>query len=296
MMKRMNRVILALVLTFSVLRVHAAASAKNEIDSLRQILRTTQSDSLRVMALNKLAVLYRNNAPDTAIGYAGRALQLSKKINFTEGMASAQLWIGTAIANKGDFPSALRYLGNARVLFVELLKDHPDPRLQKILSQVLNNMGVVYDSEGNYPETLRFYLASLKIRESIGDKRGAAMSYNNIGLVYKAQGNFSEALRNYMLALHLKEELKDKPSQCATLGNIGTLYKDQGKYGLSLEYQLKALALAREANDLRVISSCYGNLGILYNIEKNYELAKKYFVLENTLREKSGDIENLCSG
>ena len=49
--------------------------------------------------------------------------------------------------------------------------------------------------QGNYPEALKNYLASLKIREEIGDKQRIAESYNNIGNVYENMGNYPEALK-----------------------------------------------------------------------------------------------------
>ena len=37
-----------------------------------------------------------------------------------------------------------------------------------------NNIGVVYQYMGNYPEALKNYFAALKIFEEIGDKKGIA--------------------------------------------------------------------------------------------------------------------------
>ena len=68
---------------------------------------------------------------------------------------------------------------------------------KKGIANSYNNIGVVYESQGNYPEALKSYLASLKIQEEIGNKYGISASYNNIGEVYFKQGNYPEALKNY---------------------------------------------------------------------------------------------------
>ena len=56
------------------------------------------------------------------------------------------------------------------------------------------------------PEALKNNLASLKIKEEIGDKEGISISIHNIGSVYEAQGNYPEALKNYLAPRILLEK------------------------------------------------------------------------------------------
>jgi len=61
---------------------------------------------------------------------------------------------------------------------------------QKTLAGSLNNMGYAYASKGESTLSFAYYQQSLKLDEEIGGKKGAAMLLNNIGVVYETQGNY----------------------------------------------------------------------------------------------------------
>src|ERR1035437_1344725 len=52
-----------------------------------------------------------------------------------------------------------------------------------------NNIGNIHTNQGNYPEALKMFFASLKIYEETDSKKGIANSYNGLGIIYKCQGN-----------------------------------------------------------------------------------------------------------
>jgi tetratricopeptide (TPR) repeat protein len=51
-------------------------------------------------------------------------------------------------------------------------------------AQSLSNLGAAYFYLGKYDFALENHLQALRIRETLGDKRGQAISLNNVGLVY----------------------------------------------------------------------------------------------------------------
>jgi len=57
------------------------------------------------------------------------------------------------------------------------------------IATAYNNIGLIYQNQGNYAEALKKYIAALKIFEKVGYKKGAASSYHYIGAIYQKQGD-----------------------------------------------------------------------------------------------------------
>ena len=85
---------------------------------------------------------------------------------------------------------------------------HPD------VATSYNNIGLVYDSQGEYSRALEMYERSLEIIKSVyGDNHPkVAASYNNIGSVYDSQGEYSRALEMYELSFEIYEAVYGKNS------------------------------------------------------------------------------------
>lgn len=75
------------------------------------------------------------------------------------------------------------------------LKNYPEDSLSLLEQKgnALNNLGFLNLNKGKIHEALEYYFNSLKIRESISDYTGMAISYNSIGSIYSNQGDFEKA-------------------------------------------------------------------------------------------------------
>ncbi|MEZ4687766.1 MAG: tetratricopeptide repeat protein [Bacteroidia bacterium] len=70
-------------------------------------------------------------------------------------------------------------------------------RDKKGIAAILNNIGLIYNDQGNYPRALEYYQNSLAIKEELGDQKGIAGGLVNIGIIYYGQGNYPRALEYY---------------------------------------------------------------------------------------------------
>lgn len=146
----------------------------------------------------------------------------------------------------------------------------------------------------------------MRIRDQLGDKKGAAVSYNNIGVVYYFQGNFKEALINYTACLKIKKLLGSKKGIAVAYNNIAGVYLDQGNYTEALKNHFESLKLKEEINDQRGISAAYNNIGNVYsdqakhenNLERKkilFEKALKYFFASLAIKEITEDKTDLAT-
>jgi serine phosphatase RsbU (regulator of sigma subunit) len=114
------------------------------------------------------------------------------------------------------------------------------------IASTLNNIGNIYNDQGDYAKAIEYYTQSLKIREEIGNKNGIAMSLNNIGTIHDLQGNYAKAMDYYTQSLKIREEIGDKKGIASSLHNLGIIYHDQGESAKAFKYSQLSLTIAQE--------------------------------------------------
>ncbi len=156
-----------------------------------------------------------------------------------------------------------------------------------------NNIGLVYDNQGDYGKALEYYLKALAIHEkTLGREHpSTATSYNNIGLVYGNQGDYGKALEYFFkaLAIHEKTLGPEHPDIATLYNNIGGMYKDQGDYDRALEYYFKALATWEKTLGMEHPSTAisYNNIGTVYDDQGDYDKALEYYLKALAIHEKT---------
>ena len=329
-----------LVLNLIIIYSYAQKKGKARIDSLIGVLKTTRQDTSNVNTLNCIADEYKENNPDSAISCANKAMLISSNLKYEIGIANACLIKGIALKNLGNFETALKNSNSAIEKYNKLLPKSAGTittgeksMLLKNKAKALNNITVIYGSQGNYPEALKYCLEAIKIREDIGDslgvgrstgnigliyyyqgnypdaikylsaalkidkkngdRKGVALCYNNLGLVYEKLRNYPEALKNSVEALIINQEINDKQAIGRSYVNIGNIYDDQGKYPEALKNSLASLKISKEIGDKLNIASSYNNIGLIYTKQKKYAEATDYFNKGLALAKEIGSLNDI---
>jgi class 3 adenylate cyclase/tetratricopeptide (TPR) repeat protein len=175
------------------------------------------------------------------------------------------------------------------------LKTSEEAGSKKGIADSYGNIGNIYYEQGNYPEALKYNFVSLKISEETGDKKGIAHSYNNIGVIYQEQGNYPEALKNYLASLKIKEEVGDKHGIAGSYNNIGAVYEDQGNHPEAMKNYFSALKIWEEIGDKGGIADCYTNIGAVYEDQGNYADALNNFFAALKIYEEIGDKNRIAA-
>jgi adenylate cyclase len=331
--KRIFLVILLLAIT----RAPAQNPEKKAIDSLLSVLKSTKDEILRVNILNDIAYEFKRSDPDTAIYFANEAQVIAIRLNYKIGIATAFINISSALITLGDYEVAFKKNNEALTICDQLPASEKTAEGQNVLKQksrAYNNLGIICQLKGDYPESLKNYLLALKIRERIhdepgiamvynnlgninhlqsnfpeamknyfialkirlklGDKKGAVDSYNNIGSVYAEQSNYTEALKNYNASLRIAKETGNKPGMAFSFNNIGNIFWYQGNYPEALKNYFIALKIFEETGDKKNISNSYNNIGIIYQEQGNYPEALKNYLSSMKIRDELGDKQGIC--
>jgi len=156
---------------------------------------------------------------------------------------------------------------------------------KKGMAYCLNNIGLLYNNQGETQKGLEYFHKSLKLREEIGDNKGVASSLNNIGFAYENQGDISKGLEYYHKSLKVQEDISDKRGIANTLNNIGSIHLYMGNIGEAKEYTHKSMKLAEGLGFPENIKRAAGLLSKIHRKEGNYEQALEMYELYIQMRD-----------
>ncbi|MCD4745549.1 MAG: tetratricopeptide repeat protein [Bacteroidales bacterium] len=281
----------------------------SKIDSLNNELAIAKYDTSKVTILCELFWEYRRLDPNTAIGKAKQALEISQKANYTAGIAKSLhnigifkkangeykaafdlleqskynyekikdttnlitclIDIGDIYFKQSDYVPAIKYFDEARKLTI-LKKDNSR------LSRIYHILGSIFKQQKQYEKALEYYVMSLDINKKSDFKLGMSVNYLNIGSVYLDMKEFSMAMENYLKALEIKKAINDYKGIATTLNNIGMIYLEQKEFQKALVYHNQAYNKYKELDDKTGIAISFCNLANDYLGTNNIVLALKY--------------------
>ena len=192
-----------------------------------------------------------------------------------------------ALAKKLNKPEALaiaiKYIGQglqnqgnypeAIIQFQASLQIFDSLKNQTGVANILSNLGVTYSRTGDDTKAIDFYLQSLKVSESIQDFFRIATVYNNIGGIYFNQGSLNQALTYFQKALPLFKMEKYEMGIAYVAMNIGEIYKDQQKYDSAIYYLDTSLGVLHNSLDATFPLTL---LGEIYAERGNFDEALLY--------------------
>ncbi|MCD7920097.1 MAG: tetratricopeptide repeat protein [Clostridiales bacterium] len=145
-----------------------------------------------------------------------------------------------------------------------------------------NNLGNVYEDQGQYAQAEKYYQKALDIRlELFGSRHpNTADSYNALGVACHDQRKYDQAKTNYENALNIRRKVLGENHQdtASSYDNMGCLHFDLGRYDLAKENFEKARDIRLNVlgeNHLDTAGS-YNNLGAIYSRQWEYAQAEEH--------------------
>lgn len=200
----------------------------------------------------------------------------------------------------------------------------------KLLAQVFNQLGEVYDMKGNHIKAREYLFTALQIFSSSNDSRWIGSVQKNLGLSYYYQGKLDSSMFWNMEALKIfskqnnqsgvadvynnmgmNESLNDQKQKgiiffkkaykiyldeedfynaANTMNNIGDTYIDLKYYDSAIFHITKAIKIAEENKIPVQVRTGLVELGFCYNKQKKYNEALRYFNKVETDPETKSDI------
>jgi tetratricopeptide (TPR) repeat protein len=254
---------------------------KQKADSVLQLLSTETIDTNRVILLWNLASFANVYDPTASLSYGQQALELARRIEYTEGESRSLGVIANIFSRLGNYPRALDY--NLQKLKIEEKRTN-----YRNLSSVLMNIGTVHVFQDEYRKALEYYFKAdsvIRLHDVQVWKYNIAV---NIGDAYDKLNFLDSAYQYYNASLTEAKNRQDDDLVGASLTGLGHIYRKQGNYLLSSENYRNAIQHLQAANDDDLF--CEASLGLakLHNSFKNYDSALSYASLAYGVAKKDG--------
>ena len=167
----------------------------------------------------------------------------------------------------------------------------PTANVQPLIADVLNNLGRLYYTRGDFSRAESQYLRVLAIREKASDEPGVAQALANVGGVYYSTRQNDKAIEVLQRALSIQETLlpPNHPSLATSNFNLAAVYFEQGNYARAEGLFQRALAIDEEAldpNHPRLAVRLVGLAEVL-RLEGEYARADPLYERALAIRERS---------
>ncbi|MBU3927818.1 MAG: tetratricopeptide repeat protein, partial [Bacteroidetes bacterium] len=265
-----------------------------EVDSLLTIIKNSKSDTIKIEAYSNLFFIYEFSDTVKAQYYLEQELNLSKKFENSQWLASTYTHFAFFYEDKGDLNTAIEFHEKALKLYKENTLIKIKDKITNV-SACYNNTALIYSKLGVYDKAIDFYFLSLKMDELLKDSLGISISYSNIGIIHRKLGNDDKALEYYFKSLKIAERLNNENRMTICYNNIGLAYQYKKDYSKAIYYLSKSIIINEKNNDLRLMAGCYNNLGNVYFETGDYTKCLNYYNKSLDIRCQIGDKEGQAS-
>lgn len=224
-------------------------------DSLENLINKNIDDSNSVATLIELSFYIIESEPSVSLSYSQRALTISEKIKWDEGIAWSMLNVGLAYDYLANYDTAIFYYKKAFNKRVEMGDRNG-------MAGALMNAGGSYYYRGIYSIALDYFLKALDLYRSTSNEKGITRCLNNLGAVSRSKKDYQEALKYYMEAKKIREKNNDREGMMVVYNNISLLFSYIGNYQASIEYAQKSEKIARELEKNVDLANALLNIGM----------------------------------
>ena len=138
------------------------------------------------------------------------------------------------------------------------------------------NLGIAYDSLGDFRKASEYHEKHLKIAMEIGDRAGEGVGYGNLGNAYTSLGDFRKAIEYHKKRLKIAMEIGDRAGEGVAYANLGIAYRSLGDFRKAIEYHEKDLKITIEIGNRAGEGGAYANLGRAYHSLGDFRKAIEY--------------------
>jgi len=249
--------------------------------------------------------------PDTCLNLCKAVIAKTQSDLFLKKYeAKAYHTIGIIKNRQGEYDEALENYQKALNIRKTLKSE------EKELSKTLNNIGSTYLNLAKYDQAVKSYLEAAKIKDRIGDKKGAVNSIIGVGNVYFLSQNYKKAEEYWNNALKQANNANYEEGQASCYNSIGLINTEKGNliekekdfvkshkkqkeaninWEKAIEYYKKAALINEKTNNKVSLPDCYNNIGANYTRLKQYKLAYEYYNKALELRKELGEKQGIAS-
>ena len=257
------------VIFFCLFLTVVSGQSFRKTDSLEIALTLVKNTEDKIDILLQLADEYSNNDPEKALEHARNAYKISEETDDPERLVHAMIQLAKINWAITDFNRAMEWASKAK----DEARTLQLPEQQALALRVI---GLIYIELSNYEKSSEYFFNSLKIFESIDDKKGILKLLSDIGSVNFHQNNYDKALDYYFRSLTMAKEIDNNEGIARALNNIAAVYEAIDDYEKAGKYFLEASEINRTLGNRLWEGINYMNLGTINLNLKKYDTSLNY--------------------
>ncbi len=158
----------------------------------------------------------------------------------------------------------------------------------------LQRIGSVFNTKGDYPKALEFYLQALKIFEEAHNILGIAGSFSSIADLYFYGGDIKRSLEYSHKTLSMYQQLRDTNRMVNTIINMGDTYEKTNQLDSAMYYTRLGHALAVSKNNTSLFGLGLNNIGNIFQKLGKSDSAMVYYNQATPYLKLTNNDEGLC--
>ncbi len=238
------------------------------VQLLKSSLKNSPEDTSRVHILLRLS--QETSDPDEQLYYSGRALRLSEKLDYQEGIALAHLERSETLIDQSDGDEAVASLDTAHKFF----KEH---RVHRGYASQFLLRGRYFDGKNEFEQAFAHYDSAILYSSEHGHSDINAESHFFYGALANAIGENRESEKHLKAAKVHFDTTGQRERLWYVYNVLGVAYDDLGNYPLALENYMQALDLVQEFDHIQGQVIVYNNIAVLYSQIDNPKESLKYY-------------------
>ncbi len=212
-----------------------------QLDSLlRVVSKLADSDTSKVVALNKLSnLLYRENS-QKANEYAKKALSLAQKLNMPSETAKAYRIVGLNYFMERELAKAEEYYRKS-ISAASKVND------QLNVAHAKSSLALLFVEQGKNREALDIYHQTARLFDAKNEKIAESTCYTNMALAFMSLLANDSAVYYYRKSIDVSEKNNDLIGVAYGYAGIGDLYANSSRKKEAKEMYVKSLNWFQEA-------------------------------------------------
>jgi DNA-binding NtrC family response regulator/Tfp pilus assembly protein PilF len=235
--------------------------------------RLTQDPERHLQSLEDLAEIFlRADSYLPALQNLEECIHAAERLGLDPGrVAALEMKAAQTLIEKGDAPSALRYLARARARIA--LDQQPE-----LIARLSLHGARALIEFSQYEEAL----SSCERAHAYFKERGLlaplAHSYNCFGRIHFRLGDLDKAKEYYEAALHLfRWDLNDEEGVIRAHNNLGVLYRHLSDWRQATWHLLRSMEVSTRLGNFAYIAVSCANLGIVYLKAGQWDESREHF-------------------
>jgi tetratricopeptide (TPR) repeat protein/KaiC/GvpD/RAD55 family RecA-like ATPase len=256
-----------------------AEQARENFDEALKILEAEPENAeLAALYAARATMSFFTEDVTKARSWAEKALELAKKLNVSEVVASSYVDLGLVFGAAGEIEKAVDC--EEKALKIALDNGHVAVALR-----AYNNLAAELPA-GENERILDCFEKGLELAKKAGAIDSISWSGIMLAGMYGGMGNSDKTLSLAEQSESLDRKIGNLFSLSVSTLYLGFYYHCLGEWNKGEQYLKESLSIAKKTNNARDIANGYGNLGWSYYDMGEYSKAKEFFDLRTEIDEK----------